>query len=214
MYRNAMRLYKQTLKYQGRKSNVLFELNNNFVYLTFDDVPYSEKTTVAIVNALEKYNVHATFFIISDSLSKASPITLDCLSQAAKKKIIKVANHGHRDICHAKMNFSQVEDEIKNCDAILHTFGFNETEYYRPGCGFVSDTVYKVAEKLKKKIVLGSVYSGDPYIPIAWVHYVFIRWFMKLGDIVILHDRPWTPKLVEMLFRYLARQKIPTACLP
>ena len=53
------------------------------------------------------------------------------------------------------------------------------------------------------KIILGSVYSMDPQIPISWINNLYVTSKTKPNDIVILHDRTWTIKTMKNLKKWL-----------
>ena len=53
------------------------------------------------------------------------------------------------------------------------------------------------------KLTLGSVYPNDPIVRSSFINYWYLRTHIQGGDIVILHDRKWTPNMLTMLLKYM-----------
>ena len=100
------------------------------------------------------------------------------------------------------------------------TFQSTMQPFYRPGHGFFNKTMLDVCSELGYRVVLGNIYPHDPFILVWWLNllnivimtyvYDILKWtsfgFLASNDgqqIVILHDRPWTAKLLSYLIPFL-----------
>ena len=60
-----------------------------------------------------------------------------------------------------------------------------------------------MTKELNYIVTLGTVYPNDPIFLIPWWNYWYLRLHIAGGDIVILHDRMWTPKMLDNLLPWL-----------
>lgn len=183
--------------------------NRKRVALTIDDVPWKwnclTTSIESITQILEKENCSATCFVISSYLNSACKNVLNILKQSTKKGIIKVANHGDTNSRHATLSISKLINEIETCDkALKQHFHANAIEpYYRPGSGLFHQKMLDIAKNKGLKVILGDVYSNDPYICVPLVNLVHNVISVRNGSIIIVHDRPWTPTLLKWLLPIL-----------
>jgi peptidoglycan/xylan/chitin deacetylase (PgdA/CDA1 family) len=170
------------------------------IALTIDDVIYDKSAFEEILSLLDSYNVKAVFFLIGGSVNDENrPI----LIKAIKSGHV-LGNHGMTNSMHASLSRINVEKEIKDCDNIIEELYKDanikrEKKYYRPGHGFISSHISQICCNEGYKVILGSVYPRDPYITSPYINYIFITDRIKDKDIIILHDREWTPHLLYIL---------------
>lgn len=181
--------------------------NSNNIYLTIDDAIYSESFE-EILTILNKFGTKATFFVISSSVTdKNRHLLIDALKMGHQ-----LANHGDKNIPHMLQSFNVLEKEIIKCEKLLGNL-YNEAnvqyptiKYFRPGCGYVTQTIIDVCSKLNYKVVLGSVYPSDPHWPLPNFYAWFIMTKVQNNDIVIIHDRWWTSSTLLKMLPRLSKQ--------
>lgn len=184
------------------------EKEKNTVYLTIDDAIYSDESFEEILNVLNEYDVKATFFVIQSYVTDKNRYLLI----KAIKDGHHLANHGAKNKPHVLYNAFELEDEITKCEQLLRQLysvahvEYPKTKYFRPGCGYTSTTTSYVCKKLGYKIVLGTVYPSDAFIPMPNVYAWFIKSKIQNNDIIIIHDRWWTPSTLMKMLPTLTNQ--------
>lgn len=174
-----------------------------YIALTFDDLPFGWHQE--IINLLNKYNMKATLFIISSYVTNENKqIFVD-----AVKNGHQLGNHGKTNRMHARLSLVELEKEIDDCDKIIKSI-YEEAHVslpkkmcYRPGSGFFTNKMIDLAAKKNYHVTLGSVYPHDPFVPFSWINYYYVIGHLSEGDIVILHDLPWTKPMLELLLPWL-----------
>lgn len=182
---------------------VMFDNEKTSIHLSFDDVPTSR--TLQIINELNKNDMKSTLFVISNYVNDDNR---SWLIDAIKSGHV-LANHGMTDSAYFLKSSQKLRDEIMMCDKLINELYIESwvdrpmnSYIYRPGGGIFTNNMIKVAEELKYKVVLGNVYPFDAYIPFHWLNYFYLKLKVSLGDIIVLHDRPWTMPLLTRLFPF------------
>lgn len=177
--------------------------DKKYVALTFDDVPYS--ATNEIITLLNQYNAKVTFFCI---LNEHSAVGARSLVDAVRSGH-QLANHGSTNSIHALKSADELKDEITTCNTQIKAI-YDEAKVsepnialYRPGCGAFTPTMLKVVKDLGYVLTLGSVYPQDSSVRLDFINYWYLVNKIEAGDIVILHDRNWTPGLLRLLLPWL-----------
>jgi peptidoglycan/xylan/chitin deacetylase (PgdA/CDA1 family) len=194
-------------KVYGRKAKFNTKNKGN-IALTIDDVMYDPSAFEEILSLLKRYNVNAIFFVLGESVNDENKH----LFISAVRDGHVLGNHGMTNSMHASLSYVNVLQEIKGCDSIINDIykdaGKERKEkYYRPGHGFISSSISSICRDEGYKIVLGSVYPRDPYITSPYINYIFITDRIKDKDIIILHDREWTPRLLYLLLPELVNKR-------
>lgn len=189
------------------------------IALTFDDMPdgYHEE----IIKLLDKHGMKGTLFVISGQINDSNiGIFVD-----AVKNGHQLGNHGRTNSAHFFKNNDQLRAEIMVCDNMIKLIyqmanvPLPITMCYRPGCGLFGPEMLKIAKEFGYRLALGSVYPNDTIVRSSFINHFYIMSHIRAGDVVILHDRKWTPKLLETLlvslwFRGLYSVPLSELCNP
>lgn len=211
------------------------------IYLTFDDVPYKPVSYyLEIAKILDKYDMKATFFVISSFVNPEDEYTKTQLVKLVENGHL-LGNHGSKNTRHIVEYYKSpahaaLDTEIDDCDALLSEIyqrvdntniseggttittittkknkksGINwrlaKNRFYRPGCGtYTAEMVEHVKRRHNYRTVLGTIHCFDPQVPFATLNYYYmINHPPEDGDIIILHDRSWTPSMLERYCEWL-----------
>lgn len=154
----------------------------NQVALTFDDGP-DERYTWQLLDLLKKYQVKATFFVITEKVRK-SPRLIERMKSDGHVVAMHSLRHKNELLCFPWETHQEFEKSIQV---------FNENKLkitcYRPPWGHFNLFNYYFAVKNNMKVVLWTVDAGD------WernksseeiFHTLMSKY--KPNDIIVLHD--------------------------
>ena len=153
--------------------------NKRIIALTIDDSP-DVNTTSKILDVLNKYQITATFFPISNNIQGQEAII-----QRMVREGHEIGNHLTKDEPSINLgkNFAT---EFQKADKVLSDF--TTINWLRPGGGWCNQEMVEIARKNNYKIALGSVWSYDTHINYSQ----FASWFIlkntRPGSIIVLHD--------------------------
>jgi len=170
------------------------------IYLTFDDGP-DPVFTPKILDLLERFNCHATFFVTGRKAEKHPDIV-----RAAGKAGHTIGSHGytHRSFLFADQN--AVLDEINRSASVISDITGCDTRLFRPPHGFFRPSLPSVLKELGMKLVLWSLSPADFVANPPTVLERRIVRKVRTGDIVLLHDGgKWVDNLLTALPRILER---------
>lgn len=129
--------------------------DSNKVYLTFD-CGYEAGYTEAILDALAKTDVKATFFITAHYLNTASDIVKRMIEEGHI-----VGNHTVNHKCLPNISDEEIQEEVmKLHNAVYEKFGYEMT-YFRPPKGEFSERVIKIVKDLGYTTVMWSSAYDD-----------------------------------------------------
>ena len=152
------------------------------IALTFDDGPHPYKTD-KILDLLETYNIHATFFVIGQNVAAHPEIVCRELSLGHE-----VGNHTYSHKSLAKCSKGFVEKEITATEEILLEKTGCAPRLFRPPEGAYTCDIIDVAEKLNYDVILWTVDTRDwaktPAVSIA--NTVISK--VSGGSIILFHD--------------------------
>ena len=203
------------------------------IALTFDDVPYSSHE--GITRLLDRFKMKASFFMISDYLSYGymdliREYNVDYMSETGKlvketltlqrmdklSEIVlnghQICNHGKTNSMHALKTTTGLAHEIDTCDEYIQKIyrlaetPLPKTKFYRPGCGLFTSITTKYCQENDYMLTLGSVYPNDPIFCFPYLNFLYLKYHISSGDVIILHDRPWTPQLLRYLLPWLEKE--------
>lgn len=157
------------------------------VVITFDDGP-DPRFTPTILDTLSQYNVKATFFITGDN-ARLQP---DLVKRIVEEGHI-VANHTttHRHL--EEMSYDEVKNELMEWDNTIYSIlGYipENSHYFRPPRGKLSDNITLISKELQKEIVMWDVCveNKTTKTPIEVNKRVMNIIKEKNGGILLAHD--------------------------
>lgn len=151
------------------------------VALTIDDSPDPE-TTSDILSVLRSHKAPATFFITGDHAKEGSDI-LDCIA----KDRHDLGNHLMRDYAAIRLSRDEFERDFLACEDILRPFGL--PRFFRPPSAIYRRSMLDFAAKWGYRSVLGDAFPIDTHISHQPLRRAILRWLIKPGSIIVLHDR-------------------------
>lgn len=135
------------------------DTSKKVIYLTFD-AGYENGYTPAILDALKKHNVKATFFLVGNYINTSPDLVKRMVEEGHN-----VANHTYS---HPNMSSISSMDAFRNeLDSLekkcLDTTGVTMKKYYRPPQGKYSEENLKMAQELGYKTFFWSLAYVDWY---------------------------------------------------
>ncbi len=162
--------------------DVLFyvETDRKVLALTIDDAP-STTLTPGILDLLEKHGIHATFFIIGQKAAGNEE-----LITRIKKAGHELGNHMVADEPSIMLSEQEFTENLLAVEELIGPLG--EKKWCRPGSGWFSPKMVKIAHQLGYRCCLGSLYPFDNKLrnPALIRQAVLARIYP--GAILILHD--------------------------
>ncbi len=168
-------------------------VNEQTVYLTFDDGPHPE-ITPWVMNELDKVGANGTFFVVGDNVVKYPGI----VPELRKRKNL-VANHTFHHVKGWRLNAEQYLNEIAACDEVIGNSGL-----FRPPFGQINFKAIPLILQ-KNEIIMWDVLSKD-YLPGLNIRRALarIKRQTRPGSIVVFHDsKKAETNLKAMLPEYL-----------
>jgi peptidoglycan/xylan/chitin deacetylase (PgdA/CDA1 family) len=165
-----------------RNPDVLFyvETDRPVLALTIDDAP-SDSLTSAILDILERHDVRATFFLIGDRLAGREDV------------IARMKAHGHELGNHMARDEASIlltdEEFAAQLLAVEEKIGPLEgTKWCRPGSGWFSPGMVKIAHDRGYRCCLGSIYPFDNKLRHKGLILDTVLDRIFPGSILILHE--------------------------
>jgi peptidoglycan/xylan/chitin deacetylase (PgdA/CDA1 family) len=94
---------------------------------------------------------------------------------------------------------TELRREIETLDAVIEPHRRpNQTKWFRPGSGWFTPSVLRTANELGYSVALGNIYPHDPQFEDPQRNADFILQRVHEGSIIIIHDRPATPELLNI----------------
>ena len=183
------------------------------IFLTFDDMPYGSHQN--IIEILNKHQMKATFFIISEYVNEEN---IDIFVNAVKMGH-QLGNHGKTNSMHLLKSDIELVKEINHCDSVIKDIyrrarmPLPQNMIYRPGCGLFGPSMLNIVSNLGYKIALGSVYPNDAVISSETINYWYLISHLEPGDVVIMHDRKWTPNMLDNLLTWMHTHNLESSVL-
>ncbi|KAI1143371.1 hypothetical protein F5Y05DRAFT_368381 [Hypoxylon sp. FL0543] len=199
---------RSLIRYFARRwPDVLWEVQTDkkIVALTIDDAP--SEHTQEILGVLNGHEATATFFVIGGQVPGREETLADIVRSGSE-----LGNHAMHDEPSRALPDEELAAQIEAVrerirDAYVAANGENPRmppQYFRPGSGFFSDRMRRLADKLGYRIVLGSVYPHDPQISWAWLNARHVLSMVRPGAIIVCHDRRgWTAPMLRTVLKKL-----------
>jgi peptidoglycan/xylan/chitin deacetylase (PgdA/CDA1 family) len=156
------------------------ETEEPVVALTIDDGP-DAAATPKILDILERYGAHATFFLISNRVRGNEKIVRQAITEDHE-----IANHMAMDQPSIGLNAVEFERQLLQAHRVLSKFA--DIHWFRPGSGWYNAEILATAKKHGYQTALGSIYPYDAHIPSTWFVVGHILWQVQPGSVIILHD--------------------------
>jgi peptidoglycan-N-acetylglucosamine deacetylase len=152
--------------------------------LTFDDGPDPEATP-AVLDALERAGVRATFFMVGEQVME----NLE-LARAVPAAGHEVALHGFGHRPHDELTPTQARDDLARGLGALEAATGTRARLYRPPYGRFSEASYDACRELALEPVYWSIWGLDHEpLPAERIADLVCR-DLAPGLIVLLHDSP------------------------
>ncbi len=165
-----------------RNPEVLFyvETEAKVLALTIDDAPDSSLTP-RILDMLAGHQVKATFFVLGQHIKGNEEIIARMKAEGHE-----LGNHLTRDEATILLTDEEFAEQLKEVASKIGPFG--ETKWCRPGSGWFSPDMVKIAHDQGYRCCLGSIYPFDNKLrkPELIRQMVMDRVFP--GAIIVLHD--------------------------
>lgn len=164
------------------------------VALTFDGLG-DENMINGILNALDKSNIKATFFLPANKVSQNVS-----LAERIRDRGHEIGLNTASKLSAAGADYSMNYTEIKNSSEVLEDCLDIEIEYIRPAFGRYSDKMLKAADNLGKKVVTYSKNPLDRNMISADEIMEYIEKKITRGEIILL-NADTNPAVIEAIPR-------------
>ena len=155
-------------------------IRDKAVALTFDDGP-SRANDGRIVETLQKYGAHATFFVLGDRARVDGDILQMYLAAGCE-----IGGHSWNHPQLSKMKWDEIERQLsKTNKTVSKLTGGYQIQLLRPPYGSISNTMRK---KLDMPMILWSLDTLDWKTRNTKKIFREVRKEVKDGDIILMHD--------------------------
>ena len=157
--------------------------SSNKIALTFDDGPHP-RYTLEILQILEQYGIHATFFFVGENVSYYPDVAREVASAGHE-----IGNHTYHHIAPGShTDVKTLRDELSRCEQVIQQMTDTSPKLFRPPQGNWNNVLYSLAREKEYEIVLWNIDTLD------WAHtpadqiiqHVLER--AQSGDIILMHD--------------------------
>jgi peptidoglycan-N-acetylglucosamine deacetylase len=183
--------------------------SGNTVFLTFDDGP--SPYTKEIVDILEKNHIQGAFFWVGHNMEFAN----DAIVQQMLQNGDVIGSH---TMDHTSLSHKSLAEQIKlieeSRDYISQKINYPVT-FFRPPYGAVDANTYKAATEAHQVIAYWAVDSEDwkyPKNPNKIMSNIMNE--VKPGDIILMHEKSHTVKLLQHIIDTLKSKNYQFAALP
>ncbi len=150
--------------------------------LTFDDGPHPKKTD-EILDLLEKYDIHATFFIIGqNAIYYPDPL----------KRTVSLGHEiGNHTFCHdgvSKMSKPMVEKELRDTETVIFELTGTPVRLFRPPEGNCSENILTAAKNEDYSVILWTVDTKDWELVSTENIVKNVEKNVRNGSILLFHD--------------------------
>jgi peptidoglycan/xylan/chitin deacetylase (PgdA/CDA1 family) len=150
------------------------------VALTIDDGPDPAETP-RILEVLAQHEARATFFLIGSRVPGNEALLARMGADSHE-----VANHTLHERASILLPPEALAAELRATDDLLSPYG--SVRWFRPGSGWVSERMLRLASQQGYSTALGDVFPFDPLIPSSRFHAWYILRHVRPGSVIVLHD--------------------------
>ena len=169
------------------------------VALTFDDGPRGESDrTPKVLSLLNKYNAHATFFVLGEKATNNADILKQQIAQGCE-----IANHSWDHTNLSKVSMKKVNKQYNKTAKIVKKLTGYDIKLLRPPYGAISK---KMRKSLKHPMILWNVDTLDWKTKDPKKILKVVKKEVKDGDIILMHDiHPTTATALETVLPWLVQ---------
>ncbi len=174
----------------------IWQTECNEILLTFDDGP-NERTTVKILDQLDKYGAKAIFFCVGENIER----TFD-LSKEILKRGHSIGNHTWK---HQKITKFSSSELIKELSYFYETVNekFNyPVEYFRPPRGKIFPHQDRIIAESNLKNVMWSLLTYDYQSNFNKLKFAIDN-YLQRNSIVVLHDSMKSNEIIADSIDYI-----------
>ena len=157
------------------------DTDEKVVALTIDDGP-DPCGSPRILDVLNEYDAHATFFLISEHI-----IGNEIFVERMVAEGHELGNHLTADEPSIALSNGEFERELLEADLALTEY-VDDVKWMRPGSGWYNEEMLATIKKHDYQCALGNVYPYDPQISIYWFSAYYVLGNVKPGSVIVLHD--------------------------
>jgi len=154
--------------------------NKPMIALTYDDGPEVGSSS-KILDVLEEYHAHATFFVVGDNINEE---TEDIIRREVELGC-EVGNHTQSHISLTSLDVDTAEQTLKNCDEKVFQCTNRYPQHVRPPYGAYND---EIREADRRMFIYWSLDTSDWKLRDADKVYNVVMEYIGDGDIVLMHD--------------------------
>lgn len=168
------------------------------IALTFDDGPGGESTE-RILDVLEEYGAHATFFLVGSRIPQREELVKRAYSLGCE-----LANHTYSHADLTKLSKEEMLAQVEDVNDLIEALTGVRARFVRPPYGNVNDSV---RESLEYTLISWSVDPADWKLRDGDKIFERLKETVRDGAIVILHDiYSSTADAVEQLVPWLIEE--------
>ncbi|MCP4142001.1 MAG: polysaccharide deacetylase family protein [Chloroflexi bacterium] len=179
------------------------DTDEKIVALTIDDGPDTDGSP-AILDILDEYDAHATFFLISEHIPGNETYVERMVAEGHE-----LGNHLTADEPSIALSEAEFERELLEANQALTEY-VDDVKWLRPGSGWYNDEMLSTIKKHDYQCALGNVYPYDPQISVYWFSAYYVLGNVKPGSVIVLHDYNRrggrTTKALEIILPKLAER--------
>lgn len=172
------------------------------IALTFDDGPCTPQTA-KVLDALQKHNVKATFFVIGKNIKGNELVLKRIQTEGHSIGSHSYSHHFWIDLWGSR----KLEKDILECQAAIQSVTGIETKLFRPPYGVTTPNFAYVLKKHQLQSIGWNVRSYDTSTPD--INKVLERVLQQTqnGSVILLHDRlDIMPELLDKLIPVLKQK--------
>eukprot|EP00931_Biecheleriopsis_adriatica_P073629 TRINITY_DN47878_c0_g1_i1.p1 TRINITY_DN47878_c0_g1~~TRINITY_DN47878_c0_g1_i1.p1 ORF type:complete len:410 (+),score=73.09 TRINITY_DN47878_c0_g1_i1:37-1230(+) len=176
--------------------------------LEFDDGPADRCSTAQIRKSLERFGAKATWFVIGANVSEDRQELLQELSREGHE----LGNHGMYDRPAWTLSRDEFKKDVTGTQAVVERCGGGQRRWFRPGHAAFTPWKLSWLRENGYRVALGSIYPHDAVDLPPWQFSSprLIAWLLvkkaRAGDIIIIHDRPWTSAVLDIALPQLTER--------
>ena len=174
------------------------ERDGKFVSLSFD-AAWGNEDTQMLIDILNKYNVHATFFVVGEWVDKY-PESVKALADAGNEVMNHSSTHPHM----VQLSAEQIQTEVNTCADKIEAVTGTRPTLFRCPYGEYNDTVVSTINGLGMHVIQWDVDSLDWKGISAGEITKRVTGKVQSGSIVLFHNAgEHTPEALPDILDYL-----------